>query len=144
MINQGCPNGPKPLGGPTFATRAQYFAAAHQQNPTPYETLKVWNTCDTVIIRWRAIKPYMGVTGVAPQEDVTGIVVIEVSPNADTTSSQRYQFQAIYSEFNSFAWGYDLGLFKPVCDANGAPLPPPNSTTKARKRSLPTFNMRFM
>ena len=143
LINQGCPNGPKPLGSPTFATRAEYIAAAMNQNPTPYKTLKVWNTCDTVIARWRAIKPYAGVTGVRPQEDVTGIVIIETTPNPDQDSDYPYQFLSIYSEFNSFAWGYDLGLWSSACTADGEPLPM-NATSDAQKRSLQGFNIKTL
>ena len=145
LIDQGCPlEIPIPLGAPTFATRADYFAAAQNQNPTPYETLKVWNTCDTVIVRWRAHDPYEGVTGVEPQMDVTGIVVIEVTPsqhpNPAVREAQPWQFATIYSEFNSFSWGYDLGLWKSdLCDASGAPLPQ-NTTSK---RSLSPMGLRL-
>ena len=77
-----------------------------------------------------------------PQEDVTGIVVIEVSPNPDASSDQPWQFATIYSEFNSFAWGYDLGLFTPVCDANGAPLPA--NATQKRSMRAPMLDVRAM
>ncbi|KAK3709288.1 hypothetical protein LTR37_011026 [Vermiconidia calcicola] len=147
LINQGCPIGPKPLGSPTFASRAEYFAAAQNQQPTPYDTLNLWYNCDTVTVRWRARKPYGKkfavegglVTGVKPQVDVVGIVVIETRPNPDTTSEEHFQFTAIYSEFNSFAWGYDLGLWESeLCNAQGEAPPPPPAANDAppKKRSL--------
>lgn len=97
LINQGCPNGPQTLGEATFDSRAAYFAAARDQAPTPFEILNIWFTCDTVIVRWRAIAPYAGVTGVTPQEDVTGIVVIETTPNP-SSETQPFRFETIYSE----------------------------------------------
>ena len=104
LIDQGCPNGPQTLGDPTFASRAAYFAAARNQAPTPFEILNIWFTCDTVIVRWRAIAPYAGVTGVTPQEDVTGIVVIETTPNP-SSESQPFRFETIYSEVSVTSMG---------------------------------------
>lgn len=144
LINSGCPIGPKPLGTATFASRAEYFAAAENQNPTPYDTLNLWHNCDTVIVRWRAVKPYGpntvegGITtDVRPQQDVTGIVVIETTPNPDTSSEEPFQFAAIYSEFNSFSWGYDLGLWESdLCSPEGEAPPPPPPPEAPTKRSL--------
>jgi hypothetical protein len=71
------------------------------------------------------------VTDVVPQVDVTGIVVIETVPNPDPESPEPWQFATIYSEFNSFSWGYDLGLWESeLCAPDGTPLPPPAAKEK--------------
>ena len=70
---------------------------------------------------------------VKPEQLVTGIVVIEAVANTDTSVSQPWLMETVYSEFNSGAWLYDLGNFTPSCTAAGLPKSG-NSTTKMSRR----------
>ena len=60
------------------------------------------------MLRWRT----HDVGTVEPEEDITGMIVLEVVPNPASTS-QPWQIETSYSEFNSGAWLYDLGIFTP-------------------------------
>ncbi|KAJ4349451.1 uncharacterized protein N0V89_008066 [Didymosphaeria variabile] len=107
LINNGCPNGPKPLGNATFSSLADFQAGQASQPPIPFEILKIWYNCDTVIMRWRSVAPGF----VQPEEPVTGIIVLETSCSK---GKEPFLIDTVYSEFNSGAWLYDLGIFKPT------------------------------
>jgi len=118
LIDSGCTT-PVALDDPTFTSRKAFISGQSGQPPIPWENLNVWFTCDTVIVRWRSSAPGT----VTPEEPVTGIVVLETVPNtvaAQRKQGQDFKIQTVYSEFNSGAWLYDLGVFVPTC----------NSTTK--------------
>lgn len=68
-------------------------------------------------MRWRSSAP----GHVKPEQIVTGIVVIETVQNSDSSSSQPWLMETVYSEFNSGAWLYDLGNFTASCTAAGLP-----------------------
>jgi hypothetical protein len=112
LINNGCPNGPAPLGSATFTSRKAFIQGQSGQPPIPFAILNVWHNCDTVTVRWRS-SPGPGT--VQPEEEVTGILVIETTPNPDTSSQYPFLIQTVFSEFNSGAWLYDLGVFTPSC-----------------------------
>lgn len=61
--------------------------------------------------------------GLSPPEAVTGIVILETTPN--TGSGTPYLIDTVYSEFNSGAWLADLGVFSPSCNTT--------STSKAKR-----------
>ncbi|KAL1610848.1 hypothetical protein SLS60_002519 [Paraconiothyrium brasiliense] len=107
LINNGCPNGPQPLGTATFSSLAAFQAGQGSQPPIPFEILKIWYNCDTVTMRWRSVAPGF----VQPEEQVTGIIVLETSCSS---GEEPFLIDTVYSEFNSGAWLYDLGIFKPV------------------------------
>ena len=116
LIDNGCPNGPKALGGSTatFSSRAAFEAGQGGQPNIPFTLLNVWTACNVVIIRWDSSNP---ATTVSPVEPVTGIaaLVTTINTNSTTKSAVPYVIQTVYSDFNSGAWLYDLGIFKPSC-----------------------------
>jgi len=109
LINNGCPNGPATLGTPTFTSRKAFIAGQSGQPPIGFRILNLWNTCDTVIIRWKSPAPGT----VDPEQQVTGIIVIETKQNVQAKPIEPFLIQTVYSEFNSGAWLYDLGIFVP-------------------------------
>lgn len=113
LINNGCPNGPKTLGSATFTSLSDFEAGQGAQPSIPFEILNVWHNCDTVTMRWRSTTPGT----VQPEEQVTGIVVMETTFKG---GSEPWLIETVYSEFNSGAWLYDLGVFKPSCNATSA------------------------
>lgn len=110
LINNGCYNGPVPLGAPTFTSRAAFEAGQGSQPNIPFEILKTWNACDAVIIRWRTSTPGF----VQPEQQVTGIIVAET---VRATGPEPWLIETVYSEFNSGAWLVDLDLVKTNCTA---------------------------
>ena len=112
LIDFGCTS-PIGLTDPTFTSRAAFIAGQSGQKPIPFNILNIWNNCDTVMLRWRGDN--LGPT--QPGEDVTGMIVLETVPNP-SSSDQPWQIQTAYSEFNSGAWLYDLGVFVPNCTAS--------------------------
>ena len=117
LINAGCPTGNATLGAATFDGRAAFIAGQSSQPPITFNTLKIWYNCDTVILRWMTPNPGTITTA---QEEVTGIIVIEVKANErrDGSAAQNpWLIETVYSEFNSGAWLYDLGIFVPTCSA---------------------------
>ena len=116
LINSGCPNGPQALGAPTFTSLEDFQAGQGSQPNIPFEILNVWHGCDFVTMRWRSSAPEAN--GVQPQQQVTGVVVMEVCQGA----SEPWVIDTVYSEFNSGAWLYDLGVFVPTCNATQAKM----------------------
>jgi len=112
LINNGCPTGPATLGAATFDSRKTFIAGQGSQPPIPFHILKMWHNCDTVMLRWRAKS---GLGPITPNEIVTGIIVIETAHNPKKNAAQPWLIDTVYSEFNSGAWLYDLGVFKPNC-----------------------------
>jgi hypothetical protein len=111
LINSGCPNGPATLGTATFSSRKAFIQGQSTQAPITFNILNLWHNCDTVIIRWTTPNPGT----VSPEEEVTGIIVIEAVRNPNVGSSEPWLIQTVFSEFNSGAWLYDLGVFVPNC-----------------------------
>ncbi|CAK4030984.1 Hypothetical predicted protein [Lecanosticta acicola] len=116
LINSGCPNGPQALGAATFTSLASFMAGQGSQPAIPFEILNTWHNCDTVTMRWRTSAPGT----VVPEEPVTGIVVMETI-YAGSGNDEPWLIETVYSEFNSGAWLYDLGIFVPTaCNATAA------------------------
>jgi len=112
LINNGCDaTGATALGQPTFTSRKAFIQGQSGQPPIPFHILKSWHNCDTVIIRWRAAS---GLGPTTPNEIVTGIIVIEAVANPKKNTDQPWLIDTVYSEFNSGAWLYDLGVFVPT------------------------------
>ncbi len=103
LIDAGC-TAPLGLTDPTFTSRDSFIQGQSGQKPIPFDILNQWNNCDTVMMRWRT----HDVGTAQPEEDITGMIVLEVVPNPASTS-QPWQIETSYSEFNSGAWLYDLG-----------------------------------
>lgn len=110
LINNGCANGPVPLGAPTFTNRASFEAGQGGQPNITFNLLKTWNACDAVAIRWRTPNPGF----VQPEQQVTGIIVAEV---VRATGPEPWLIETVYSEFNSGAWLVDLDIVKTNCTA---------------------------
>lgn len=104
LINSGCA-GPFPLGAPTFTNRTSFISAQSHQAPIPFTILNLWNTCNTVILRWRS-SPGPGF--VKPEQAVTGIIVLETQASLNQSSSEPFLISTVYSEFNSGAWLVDI------------------------------------
>lgn len=119
LINAGC-KGPNTLGEATFNSRTEFINGQSKQPPIPFKILNLYHTCSEVIMRWRSSAP----GHVNPEQLVTGIVIIETVQNPDSTSSQPWLMETVYSEFNSGAWLYDLGNFTASCTAAGLPKKP--------------------
>ncbi|EME82323.1 uncharacterized protein MYCFIDRAFT_211595 [Pseudocercospora fijiensis CIRAD86] len=124
LINNGCPNGPQPLGSATFTSLQSFEAGQGGQPSIPFENLNVWHGCDFVALRWKSSAPGT----VQPEQQVTGIIILEVSCNQGNTG-EPWLINTVYSEFNSGAWLYDLGVFTPTCSSskvkrtsNGLPI----------------------
>ncbi|KAF2163591.1 hypothetical protein M409DRAFT_57472 [Zasmidium cellare ATCC 36951] len=113
LINNGCPNGPQPLGSATFTSLADFKAGQGAQPSIPFQILNVWHNCDTVTVRWRSSNPGT----VQPEQQVTGIIVLET---CHVGGDEPWLIDTVYSEFNSGAWLYDLGVFQPTCNATSA------------------------
>jgi hypothetical protein len=94
----------------TFASKADFLAAQGAQPPVPFQILNLWNTCDTVILRW--------VSAQSPFQ-VQGISIATVQPaikgqgGGFGTGTQKWQINRVLAEFNSGAWLGDLGY--PEC-----------------------------
>ena len=116
LINAGC-EGPQKLGMPTFASREEFIQGQSTQRPIPFKILKVWHSCSEVMMRWRSPAP----GSAKPEQEVTGLVVIETQPNSEAGSDQPFLMETVYSEFNSGAWLYDIGNFTASCTAAGTP-----------------------
>jgi len=108
LIDNGCST-PQPLDAATFVGLAAFESGQGGQPSIPFDTLNLWHTCDTVIIRWRTN------TGSGP-EDVTGIIVMETTYQGG--DDEPFLINTVYSEFNSGAWLVDLGIFTPSCNAS--------------------------
>ena len=107
LINNGCPNGPQPLGSATFSSFAAFEAGQGGQPSIPFQILNIWHNCKAVTLRWRSSAPGF----VQPEEQVTGIIVLETSY---VGGDEPFLIDTVYSEFNSGAWLYDLGIFVPT------------------------------
>lgn len=64
-----------------------------------------------MFLRWRSSQPGF----VEPAQQVTGIIVLETSYAG---GEEPYIIDTVYSEFNSGAWLYDLGIFVPQCSGS--------------------------
>jgi hypothetical protein len=85
----------------TFASKADFLAGQGAQPPVPFKILNLWNTCDTVIIRWLGISI------------ATVVPAIEGQGGGFGVGPQKWQISRILAEFNSGAWLGDLGY--PEC-----------------------------
>lgn len=111
LINSGCPNGPQALGSATFTGLTAFMAGQGGQPSIPFEILNVWHSCSTVTLRWRTSTPGT----VQPEQFVTGIIVLET---VCAQGAEPHKIKTVYSEFNSGAWLYDLGVYVPSCNAS--------------------------
>ena len=122
LINAGCPTGNATLGAATFPSRKAFITGQGGQAPILFTILDIWYNCNTVIMRWTTPYPGSGPTALATsaQEEVTGIIVLEVvcnERNDGSAATNPWLINRTYSEFNSGAWLYDLGIFTPTCSA---------------------------
>jgi len=107
---------PCTLGSVTFASRAAFESGQGTQPAIPFQQLNIWNTCNTVIIRW--------VSAQSP-EQVTGITALEVTPAPKYSKVGPYLIETVYSEFNSGAWLGNIG-----CSITNCPAAPAGSKAK--------------
>ena len=94
----------------TFTSKAEFIAGQGAQPPVPFKILNLWNTCNTVIIRWLSAQKPLPVQGVS----IASVVpAIEGQGGGFGVGSQKWQISAIVAEFNSGAWLGNLGY--PEC-----------------------------
>ncbi|CAD0014776.1 unnamed protein product [Aureobasidium pullulans] len=98
------------LGSLTFSSKAEFLAGQGAQPPVPFVILNLWNTCNTVIIRWLSDQSPLPVQGIS-------IATVEPAQAGEGggfgTGAQKWQISAIVAEFNSGAWLGNLGY--PEC-----------------------------
>lgn len=98
------------LGSLTFDSKQAFLDGQGAQPPVPFDILNTWNTCDTVILRWRSHqKP----------DQVQGVSIAIVRPvmegeEGGVGATGKYQIKTIFAEFNSGAWLNNLG--NPECN----------------------------
>jgi len=134
LMDSGCPSSApagsplpfKALGSATFDSLDTFKDGQGGQPNITFDIQNVWHSCGEVIVRWRSPmpNPYQGAPGSLPdapvnnEEQVTGIAVLETAFNG-WNAAQPFLIGRIWSEFNSGAWLYDLGVYKPAnCTAN--------------------------
>ncbi|KAI4724965.1 hypothetical protein E4T49_07281 [Aureobasidium sp. EXF-10728] len=103
------------LGKLTFASKADFLAAQGAQPNVPFEILNLWNTCNTVIIRWLSAQTPYPVQGISV---ATVQTAIKGQGGGFGVGPQKWQINNIVAEFNSGAWLGNLGY--PECGGAGA------------------------
>ncbi|KAI4735485.1 hypothetical protein E4T50_14003 [Aureobasidium sp. EXF-12298] len=98
------------LGRLTFSSKANFLAAQGAQPNVPFEILNLWNTCNTVIIRWLSAQTPLPVQGISV---ATVQPAIKGQGGGFGTGAQKWQINNIVAEFNSGAWLGNLGY--PEC-----------------------------
>ncbi|KAH0007837.1 hypothetical protein KCU78_g11562, partial [Aureobasidium melanogenum] len=98
------------LGKLTFSSKANFLAAQGAQPNVPFEILNLWNTCNTVIIRWLSAQTPLPVQGISV---ATVQPAIKGQGGGFGTGAQKWQINNIVAEFNSGAWLGNLGY--PEC-----------------------------
>ncbi|KAH0370488.1 hypothetical protein KCU65_g2459, partial [Aureobasidium melanogenum] len=98
------------LGGLTFTSKAEFLAGQGAQPPVPFKILNLWNTCNTVIIRWLSAQTPLPVQGISIASVVPAIAG---QGGGFGVGPQKWQISAIVAEFNSGAWLGNLGY--PEC-----------------------------
>ncbi|KAG9637476.1 hypothetical protein KCU95_g17085, partial [Aureobasidium melanogenum] len=98
------------LGKLTFSSKANFLAAQGAQPNVPFEILNLWNTCNTVIIRWLSAQTPLPVQGISV---ATVQPAIRGQGGGFGTGAQKWQINNIVAEFNSGAWLGNLGY--PEC-----------------------------
>ncbi|KAG9948126.1 hypothetical protein KCU85_g5181, partial [Aureobasidium melanogenum] len=98
------------LGSLTFTSKAEFLAGQGAQPPVPFKILNLWNTCNTVIIRWLSAQEPLPVQGIS----IASVVpAIPGQGGGFGVGPQKWQISAIVAEFNSGAWLGNLGY--PEC-----------------------------
>ncbi|KAG9677416.1 hypothetical protein KCU99_g1676, partial [Aureobasidium melanogenum] len=98
------------LGKLTFSSKANFLAAQGAQPNVPFEILNLWNTCNTVIIRWLSAQTPLPVQGISV---ATVQLAIKGQGGGFGTGAQKWQINNIVAEFNSGAWLGNFGY--PEC-----------------------------
>jgi hypothetical protein len=89
-----------PLGSTTFPTKEAFIEGQGSQPPIGFTVLNIDAvTCDTIAFRWEAI--------LGSGAPIKGINVI-VATNSNGTSN-GWQIETNYSEFNSATWAIEVG-----------------------------------
>ncbi|KAG9815109.1 hypothetical protein KCV05_g18582, partial [Aureobasidium melanogenum] len=101
------------LGKLTFSSKANFLAAQGAQPNVPFEILNLWNTCNTVIIRWLSAQTPLPVQGISV---ATVQPAIKGQGGGFGTGAQKWQINNIVAEFNSGAWLGNLGY--PECGSS--------------------------
>ena len=134
LINT-CPQGSAaitlPLLAPSFTNRKQFEVGQGQQPSINVNQLGIWNTCNTVIMRWET-------TNTAPipnPRTVVGIIIMEAEKSS---SPHQYPWiiKEVFSEFDSGAWLQNLEEAG-ICSQAANPSSPPISISPASATSVP-------
>lgn len=98
------------LGHLTFSSKAAFLAAQGAQPNVPFEILNLWNTCNTVIIRWLSKQTPLPVQGISV---ATVVPAIKGQGGGFGIGEMKWQIENVVAEFNSGAWLGNLGY--PEC-----------------------------
>lgn len=151
IINRGG-SGPEDVTAPIFTSRDEFMGGHGTQEPIPFETLKVWSTCDGVVsMVWRSIRSAQGQENETAAIPVTGTAVLETEPTElsegielerAVAGGYNYRIHTLWSEFNTAAWLVNNGVLETGPEVPLTPVPetettpsPPSTITKRGKRS---------
>lgn len=144
IINRGG-SGPEDVTAPIFTSRDEFMEGHGTQEPIPFETLKVWSTCDGVVsMVWRSIRSGQGQENESAAVPVTGVAVLETEPTELSTGEEleraqaggyNYRIHTLWSEFNTAAWLVNNGVFEVEEDVPTIP-PPEEETTPSPESNI--------
>ncbi|KAG9672168.1 hypothetical protein KCU95_g17040, partial [Aureobasidium melanogenum] len=105
------------LGHLTFSSKSAFLAAQGAQPNVPFEILNLWNTCNTVIIRWLSAQTPLPVQGISV---ATVVPAIKGQGGGFGTGEKKWQIENVVAEFNSGAWLGNLGY--PECGSTSGAM----------------------
>lgn len=143
IINRGG-SGPEDVTAPIFTSRDEFMQGHGTQEPIPFETLRVWHTCEGVVsMVWRSVRSAQGQETESAAIPVTGTAVLETEPAAWSEGVEleralaggyKYRIHTLWSEFNTAAWLVNNGALGIQADV--PVIPPPETETTPSPPSL--------
>ncbi|KAH0368212.1 hypothetical protein KCU65_g4110, partial [Aureobasidium melanogenum] len=94
------------LGHLTLPSKTAFLAAQGAQPNVPFEILNLWNTCNTIIIRWLSNQSPLPVQGISV---ATVVPAIKGQGGGFGIGEMKWQIENVVAEFNSGAWLGNLG-----------------------------------
>ena len=97
----GCTPDPQPLD----MNRYEFILDQATLPPFDFEVDKVWHNCDTITFHWHSAQT---------PHNVTGIVVLETTPNPQRGAGTKHLIKTTYSEFNTATWLINIHRLTPA------------------------------
>ncbi|KAK3691213.1 hypothetical protein LTR37_018801 [Vermiconidia calcicola] len=145
IINKGGSE-PEDVTKPVFTSRDEFMQGHGTQEPIPFETIKVWHTCEGVVsMVWQSTRSAQGQETEAAAIPVVGTAILETEPTENSSGIEReraeaggykYRIHTLWSEFNTAAWLVNNGVLE--VEAPVTPVPENNESSRSVKRSPPT------